>query len=57
MSSVPVIGGVTYVSASESKLVSDPLFDKSKLGAPGPFPGRVIEAKNAAMSNNGKKKP
>ena len=53
--SIPAIGSVKYVSASESRLVTDPLFDKTKLGAPGPFPGRVIEAKHASLSNNGKK--
>jgi uncharacterized protein (DUF362 family) len=53
--SIPAIGSVKYVSASESRLVTDPLFDKSKLGAPGPFPGRVIEAKHASLSKNGKK--
>lgn len=55
MSAVPVIEGVKRVSASESRLLADPLFDKSKLGIPGPFPGRVIEARNPAMSNGGKK--
>ena len=47
--SIPAIGSVKYVSASESRLVTDPLFDKTKLGAPGPFPGRVIEAKHASL--------
>ena len=43
---MPVIEGVKRVSASESHLLADPLFDKTKLGIPGPFPGRVIEARN-----------
>lgn len=53
--SVPLIGGVRYVSASEPKGASDPRSIKEKLGIPGPYPGRVIEARNAGMIRNGQK--
>ena len=52
--SVPVIGAVQHVSASV-KNADEAVFDKSKLGVPGPFPGRVIEAKHPALIANGKK--
>lgn len=55
MTAVTAIEGVRRVSASESKLLADPLLDRSKLGIPGPFPGRVIEARHPSMSNGGKK--
>lgn len=55
MSAVPLLENVRRVSASESKLLADPLFDRTKLGIPGPFPGRVIEARHPALSDGGKK--
>jgi len=55
LSSLPIIGASQHVSASEAKMLKDPLFDKSKLGVPGPYPGRVIEAKNPALIQNGKR--
>jgi uncharacterized protein (DUF362 family) len=55
LSSAPLIEGVRRVSASESKLLADPLFDRTKLGVPGPFPGRVVETRNRGLSVNGKK--
>ncbi|MFM7739793.1 MAG: DUF362 domain-containing protein [Planctomycetota bacterium] len=55
MSTLPIIGATQHISASEAKSLKDPLFDKSRLGLPGPFPGRVIEAKNPLLIQNGKR--
>jgi uncharacterized protein (DUF362 family) len=52
---VPALGGVRIVSASEPRAVADPKAIAGKLGIPGPFPGRVIEARNPAMSQGGAK--
>ncbi|MFM7128915.1 MAG: hypothetical protein ACKO0V_06115, partial [bacterium] len=38
MSTLPIIGATQHISASEAKSLKDPLFDKSRLGLPGPFP-------------------
>lgn len=55
MTSFPIIGAAQHISASEAKSLKDPLFDKSRLGVPGPYPGRVIEAKNPQLIQNGKR--
>ncbi len=55
MTSLPIIGAAQHISASEAKSLKDPLFDKSRLGVPGPYPGRVIEAKNPQLIQNGKR--
>lgn len=55
ISAIPVIGSAKYVSATPASAAGEPLFDKSKLGVPGPFPGRVIEAQNKGMIVSGKK--
>lgn len=55
ISTIPVIDGVKYVSASDDTKSSKTLFDKKDLGIPGPFPGRVIEAKNPRLIQNGKR--
>lgn len=52
---LPVIEGVRHVSASDDTTPMKTLFDKKDLGVPGPFPGRVIEAKNPRLIQNGKR--
>jgi len=54
--SLPLIEGVRRVSAAEpaaAKAVNAPA--PGRPGAPGPFPGRVIEARNPAMIRDGVK--
>ena len=46
----PVIEGVRRVSAAQPKAAADPKQVDGKLGIPGPYPGRVIEARNRAAS-------
>jgi uncharacterized protein (DUF362 family) len=46
---LPALGGVHFVSAA------DPKKPDGKLGVPGPYPGRVIEARNPAMIKDGAK--
>ena len=55
LSALPAIEGVRLVSAAEPKAAADPKSLAGKLGIPGPFPGRVIEAKNPSMIVSGKK--
>ena len=49
LAAVPLIEGVRHVSAAAATI------DRDKLGSPGPFPGRVIEARNPAMIKAGVK--
>jgi len=49
---LPALEGVRLVSASEPKAAADPKRVDAKLGIPGPYPGRVIEARNPAMIRN-----
>jgi len=51
---LPILGGATYASAAEPRAASGVKL-AGPLGAPGPFPGRVIEARNPAMIRAGKK--
>ena len=51
---LPVLGAARYASAAEPLLAAAPKLAGS-LGAPGPFPGRVIEARNPGMIREGKK--
>ncbi|GAC1469977.1 MAG: hypothetical protein NVSMB9_14500 [Isosphaeraceae bacterium] len=44
---IPALAGMRVVSAAEG--------DRKDLGLPGPYPGRVIEARNEAMIRNGVK--
>lgn len=53
---LPVLEGVKLVSASEPKAAADPARNGGgRLGIPGPYPGRVIEARNPAMIRGGLK--
>jgi hypothetical protein len=52
---LPALEGVKLVSASEPKAAADPRKLDGKLGLPGPYPGRVVEARNPAMIKNGTK--
>jgi hypothetical protein len=53
---MPALEGLRRVSASEPKAADDPgLLGGGKLGVPGPYPGRVIEARNPAMIKAGVK--
>lgn len=52
---LPALEGVRIVSASEPKAAADPKALAGKLGIPGPFPGRVVEARNSAMIRDGVK--
>jgi hypothetical protein len=52
---LPVLEGVRLVSAAEPKAVTARRLLNDKLGAPGPFPGRVIEARNPLMIKDGVK--
>jgi hypothetical protein len=45
---LPLLGGTRYASAAAAGL-------PGPLGVPGPFPGRVVEARNPAMIREGKK--
>ena len=52
---LPLIEGVRRVSAAEPQTIASPRAVDAKLGAPGPYPGRVIEARNSAMITKGVK--
>ena len=52
---LPALEGVRVVSAQEPKAAADRRGVDSKIGAPGPYPGRVIEARNPAMIKKGVK--
>ncbi len=53
---LPIFGSARLVSAQEPNARADPrLIDAGKLGIPGPYPGKVIEARNPAMIKNGEK--
>jgi hypothetical protein len=52
---LPVLEGVRFVSAQEPKGAVAPRAIDGTLGIPGPYPGRVIEARNPAMIRNGVK--
>ncbi|SIO66323.1 protein of unknown function [Singulisphaera sp. GP187] len=51
---LPTLIGLN-VSAAEPKAAKDPDVVPGKLGLPGPYPGRVIEARNPAMIKDGVK--
>jgi uncharacterized protein (DUF362 family) len=51
---VPLLAA-TQVSAQEPKAAADPKKLDGPLGIPGPYPGRVIEARNPAMIKDGQK--
>jgi hypothetical protein len=51
---LPTLVGLN-VSAAEPKAAKDPELTPGKLGIPGPYPGRVIEARNPAMIKDGVK--
>jgi uncharacterized protein (DUF362 family) len=56
VSTVPVIGGVRLASAAAGPSpIAVPGEVESNLGIPGPYPGRVIEARNPAMIKGGVK--
>lgn len=52
---LPLLGEARYASASMASLASAGTKLLGPLGAPGPFPGRVIETRNPAMIVQGKK--
>jgi uncharacterized protein (DUF362 family) len=52
---LPALEGVRMVSAAEPRAAADPRALQDKLGLPGPYPGRVIEARNPAMIKDGTK--
>ncbi len=51
---LPVLAGL-HASAQEPKGARDPRAVDGKLGVPGPYPGRVVEARNPAMIRDGVK--
>jgi hypothetical protein len=51
---LPVLEGVRRVSAAEPR-ANGLVLPADKLGAPGPYPGRVVEARNPAMIKDGVK--
>ncbi len=51
---LPVLSAL-HASAAEPKAARDPRLLGGTLGIPGPFPGRVIEARNKAMIREGEK--
>ena len=53
-SALPALLGLN-VSASEPKAAKLPAAPPGKLGIPGPYPGRVVEARNPAMIKDGVK--
>jgi hypothetical protein len=52
---LPLLEGVRRVSASELQEAADAKAPGGKLGVPGPYPGRVVEARNPAMIRDGVK--
>lgn len=52
---LPILEGVRIVSASEPQGAANPGAIEGKLGVPGPYPGRVIEARNPTMIRDGVK--
>src|SRR4051812_32844731 len=52
---LPALEGVRIVSAAEPEAAADPKALAGKLGVPGPYPGRVVEARNPAMIKGGVK--
>jgi uncharacterized protein (DUF362 family) len=57
---LPALEGVRLVSAAEPRAVAGPQDENEKkaapaLGLPGPWPGRVVEARNPAMIRDGVK--
>ncbi len=51
---IPVLAGL-HASAQEPKAARNPKAAEGKLGVPGPYPGRVVEARNPAMIRDGVK--
>jgi hypothetical protein len=51
---LPILAG-SHASAQEPKAARDPKATDGKLGAPGPYPGRVVEARNPGMIKDGVK--
>jgi uncharacterized protein (DUF362 family) len=47
--------GASVVSAQEPKRAAEPNNPSRGLGVPGPYPGRVIEVRNRALLQNGRK--
>jgi hypothetical protein len=54
VASLPVLAGL-HASAQEPEGVKKPKQPLGKLGVPGPYPGRVVEARNPAMMKGGVK--
>ena len=52
--SLPILAGL-HASAQEPKGAKDPKTVEGKLGVPGPYPGRVVEARNPGMIRDGVK--
>jgi hypothetical protein len=51
---IPLASAI-HVSAQEPKAAADPSKIQGKVGIPGPYPGRVIEVRNAGMIKDGVK--
>ena len=51
---LPALAGL-HASAQEPKAARDPKAVDGRLGVPGPYPGRVVEARNPAMIRDGVK--
>ena len=51
----PLLGGVRRVSAAEPRAAEGSKAPAGALGLPGPYPGRVIEARNPSMIKGGVK--
>jgi hypothetical protein len=52
---LPVLAGIQHVSAQEPGAAAAKAALGERFGAPGPYPGRVIEVRNKAMIQGGRK--
>jgi hypothetical protein len=52
---LPALAGVQWVSAQEPKVAPGKADAGEKFGAPGPYPGCVVEVRNLAMIRGGRK--
>ncbi len=54
VAALPMVGGARHASAADPRALIAPGL-LGPLGVPGPFPGRVVEARNPGMIKDGKK--
>lgn len=55
LSTIPLLDGVRRVSSAEPGDTARATVNRAALGIPGPYPGRVVEARNPAMIRNGER--